>query len=207
MRSAAVRIVLVDDHPPFRAGLRSLLETHARDEGWAVEVVAEAGTAEEGLGLTLQHHPDVLITDIDLPGMSGIDLARTVKEADVSTRVIILSAYDDPAYVRPLRAAAVEGFLTKEKPPALVAEAVRAVARGEIRWFVAPHTSLAQVLTRCESRVLCELAKGQSNQEIASALFVSEHTVRRHLSNVYRKLGVSTAREAIVRALTRGLAA
>lgn len=204
--TSPVRVVLVDDHPSMRAGVRSLLEGHSEREGWNLEVVAEAGTGEQGLELVLAFVPDVLVTDLDLPGMSGVDLARAVNQADVGTHVLVLSAYDDPAYVRTLQEAGVKGFLTKEKPPALIAEAVRAVANGESRWFIVPRDRPFHELTPCEVRVLDELVKGRSNSEIARALFVTEYTVRNHLSNVYEKLGVSSAREAIVRALTWGRA-
>lgn len=204
--SSPVRVVLVDDHPSMRAGIRALVEHEAEREGWAVEVVGEAGDAERGLALVRSLAPDVVVTDLDLPGgASGVDLARAVHDERLATRVLVLSAHDDPAYVRGLREIGVAGFLTKEKPAAMIAEAVRAVARGEGRWFVVPGADAAGSLTDRERGVLGSLAEGKSNAEIALALSISEHTVRNHLTAVYEKLGLGSAREAVAWAWKNGL--
>lgn len=188
-----VRVVVADDHPAMRSGIRALLESSGR-----IAVVAEAGSGEEALACVREHQPDVLIVDIEMGETSGVDVARRVQESGVPTRVLALSAYDDPAYVQGLMEAGASGYLTKEKPAALIVEAVVAVSRGEVRWFASPGTAVGGALTDREGEVLAELARGRSNTQIAEALHVSEHTVRNHLTNVYDKLGVQTAREAIV---------
>ena len=199
-----VRVVLVDDHPPMRSGIRALIEREAERGGWTAEIVGEAGTAERGLELVRNLEPNVLVTDLDLPAMSGVDLARAIHDEALPTRVLVLSAYDDAAYLQSLREAGVAGFLTKEKPAAVIAEAVRAVARGEARWFVVPPEDALAELTDRETEVLRALARGLSNAEIADELGISEHTVRNHLTNVYDKLGLSSSREAVAWAWKHG---
>ncbi|MAQ95933.1 MAG: DNA-binding response regulator [Rhodothermaceae bacterium] len=202
---APIRVVLVDDHPPMRSGIRALIEREAERGGWAVEIVGEAGTAERGLDLVRSLSPNVVVTDLDLPAMSGVDLARAIHEEALPTRVLVLSAYDDAAYLHSLQSCGVAGFLTKEKPAAVIAEAVRAVSRGETRWFVMPPEDALAELTDREAEVLRSLAGGRSNTEIADELDISEHTVRNHLTNVYEKLDLTSSREAVAWAWKHGI--
>ena len=201
-----VRLVLADDHPPLRAGIRALLEAEAARRGTPLDVVGEASGGHEALRLVRLHEPDVLVTDVEMPDLDGVALARAVREARLPTRVLALSAYDDPAYVRGLQGAGAAGYLTKENPAAVIAEAVFAVARGQDRWFVGVPADPAAELTGRERDVLRALARGLSNQEIADALGVAENTVRNHLTVVYEKLGLPSARADVAWAWAHGIA-
>ena len=191
---APVRVLLADDHPVWRRGIHALLDAEAD-----ISVVAEAADGVEALRLIREGNVDVALIDMEMPGLSGVEVARTAKEEQLPVRILALSSYDDAAHVSGLLKNGAAGYLTKDKPPALIVEAVRAVARGEGRWFVQPTSpeDPADGLSEREREVLGLLAQGRSNGEIASALYISENTVRNHLANAYAKIGVSTAREAV----------
>ena len=204
MTPLPVRLVLADDHPPLRAGIRALLEKEAARRGIDLDVV-EAGGGEEALRLVRLHEPHALVTDVEMPDLDGVALARAVREAGLPTRVLALSAYADPAYVRGLREAGAAGYLTKETPGVTIAEAVFAVARGQDRWFVGVERDPAEVLTDRERDVLVKLAEGLLNHEIGDALGIAENTVRNHLTAIYDKLEVPSARGAVAWAWEHGL--
>ena len=201
-----VRIVIADDHPVVRSGIRDMLE---RADG--LDVVAEAENGEEAIRLVNEHHPDVLLLDVEMPGRSGVEVARQLQGRAGPVRVLALSSYDDQEYVAGLLESGASGYLTKEQAPLLIAEAVRAVARGEVRWFVRPDqeaataAAAAEDLTGREQDILRFMAEGASNDEIARALHISENTVRSHTTNIYRKLGVASGRQAIAWAWKSGL--
>lgn len=200
--SNPITLVIADDHPAFRSGIRAILENAG-----TVEIVGEAGSGGEAIRLVTQHKPTVLLLDIELPDISGLEVAREIQHLELSTRILALSSYDDTAYVRGLMQAGAAGYITKEKATAMIVEAVDAVARGEGRWFVSleREPSLIERLTAREKDVLKLLAEGHSNPEIAENLFLAENTVRKHASAVYEKLGVSSAREAIAWAWQNGV--
>jgi len=189
-----ITLVIADDHPAFRSGIRTILEKVE-----AVDIVGETGTGRGAIRLITEHKPTVLLLDIELPDISGLEVAREIQRLEPSTRILALSSYDDTAYVRGLMQAGAAGYITKEKATGMIGEAVSAVARGEGRWFVSVERepSLIEHLTAREKDVLKLLAEGCSNPEIAGQLFLAENTVRKHASRVYEKLGVSSAREAI----------
>ena len=198
------RVLIADDHPVWRRGVRDLLASEAD-----LAVVGEAGDGVEALRLVRAHAPDVLVLDMEMPRATGVEVARTVHAERLATRVLALSSYDDPAYVAGLLAAGAAGYLTKDRSPDLVVEAVRAVARGEGRWFVTAagtETRLAETLSERQRDILLRLAEGRSNAQIAEDLFVSEHTVRNHLTGVYARIGVTSAREAVAWAWRTGFA-
>jgi DNA-binding NarL/FixJ family response regulator len=198
--SDRIRIVVADDHPVVRAGICDILE-----EAPDMTVVGEASNGEETFRLVDSENPDVLLVDIEMPKGSGIDVAKRLKDSGV--HVLALSSYDDPEYASGLLESGASGYLTKEKAPALILEAVRAVQRGEVRWFVQPQQDSAQKedLTEREKEVLRLMAKGHSNRELAEALFVSENTIRSHTASIYSKINVESAREAIAWAWKSGL--
>jgi DNA-binding NarL/FixJ family response regulator len=202
MTLRAISIVLADDHPVVRSGICNFLSGEPD-----LKVVAEASGGKEALKLVRLHRPDVLVLDMEMPDLPGLEVARILKQEENPTRVLALSAYDDPAYVSGLLDNGAAGYITKEKPPALIIEAVRAVARGETRWFVQPgsRNSTGSELTERELTVLGMLASGTSNALIAERLFISENTVRNHLARIYEKLHVTTSREAIAWAWREGL--
>ncbi len=191
--SAPYRIVLADDHAVFRGGLRQLVE-----EDTTLQVVGEASNGQEALDLAERLLPDVLVLDIQMPGMSGPEVVTAVRERGLTTRILGLSAHDDPAYVERFLHGGALGFVTKDRPPALIVEAVRQVAQGMPIWLVRhPLESPLHALTERERDVLRLLGNGLTNDKIADQLSVAVSTVRNTLTSVYEKVGVATSREAI----------
>ena len=201
MSRVPIRVLIADDHPVWRRGIRDLLSAETD-----ITVVAEAANGQEALRLMRTTRLDVILLDMEMPSVTGVEVARTLKAEDHPVRILALSSYDDAAYVTSLLENGASGYITKDKPPELIVEAVRAVARGEGRWFVTPVTpqNPAVILSDREREVLRLLAEGCSNGEIADTLFISENTVRNHLANTYAKLGVASAREAVAWAWKSG---
>jgi DNA-binding NarL/FixJ family response regulator len=199
---SSVRVVIADDHPVVRSGICDMLT--AAD---GITVVGEAEDGAEALRLTREEHPDVLLLDVEMPERSGVEVARELQTESNPTRLLALSSYDDQEYVQGLLKNGASGYLTKENAPELIIEAVRAVARGEVRWFVQPSPSspTAPDLTSREKEILQVMARGLSNDEIAEELHLAESTIRKHATNIYRKLGVDSAREAIAWAWQNGI--
>jgi DNA-binding NarL/FixJ family response regulator len=198
----SVRVVIADDHPVVRSGIRDMLT--AAD---GITVVGEAEDGAEALQLTRDEHPDVLLLDVEMPEHSGVEVAQALQSESSPTRLLALSSYDDQEYVRGLLENGAAGYLTKENAPELIIEAVRAVARGEVRWFVQPSPAQPDSpdLTSREKEILQVMARGLSNDDIAEELHLAESTIRKHATNIYRKLGVDSAREAIAWAWQNGI--
>jgi DNA-binding NarL/FixJ family response regulator len=207
---ATIRVILADDHPVSRTGLRNVL-----NEAIDIEVVGEAQDGVEALQLVEDLTPDVLILDMEMPGVKGVEVAEQLKAADSPVRIIAFSAYDDKEYIRGLLANGAAGYLTKGELPQTIIEAVRGVARGEQGWvsrqIAAEMASWTQEkstqtgLTDREIQVLCLVVEGKTNQEIGLDLEISEKTVEKHLEGVFTKLGVSSRVEAAVRAVREEL--
>lgn len=206
-----IRVVLTDDHPVVRSGIRNMLE-----EAADIVVEGEAGDGKEALRLVEELSPDVLLLDMEMPGLSGVEVARQLQEAGSSVKVLALSAYDDEHYIRGLLSNGAAGYLTKEEAMDTIVEAVRGIASGEEGWLsrraaasVAAWTRsdepTREDLTDREVEVLDLVAKGWTSARIANELNISERTVRFHLSNVYGKLGVNSRAEAIAWAIKKGL--
>lgn len=207
----AITVAIVDDHALFREGTVYVLEG---EEG--VEVVGEAGTGEDALELLARLRPDVAIVDINLPGMSGLQVARTLADAGSPVRVLIVSAYDDYAYVTEALEVGVAGYLLKTASGRELVDAVRAVADGVFVLDRAVSSRLARrnrvgaansgdQLTPREVDVLALLAQGLSNKQIAQRLVLGLRTVESHVSNVLAKLGVTSRTEAVLYALDHHL--
>jgi len=205
-----IRVVLADDHPVAREGLRNLLE-----KAVDVEVVGEASDGTEALNLVEKLVPDVLLLDMEMPGLKGVEVARQLQAAGSSVRILALSAYDDRQYILGLLASGASGYLTKGEIPQTIVEAVRGVARGEHGWLsrqvAAQMASWTQEeaektpLTNREVEVLRLVVEGNTNQEIGLALGISEKTVEKHLDGIFTKLKVTSRVEAAVRAVREGL--
>lgn len=202
-----IRIVLADDHTLVREGLRERL-THQAD----MEVVGEAADGWEALRLAETLVPDVLLLDMEMPGLTGPEVAQRLHEATLPVHVLALSAYDDTDYVSELLECGAAGYLTKEEALATIVEAVRSVALGEEGWLsrsvaakvmqlqrreTTGNAASAPLLSEREIEVLQQVAQGHTNQEIATLLFISENTVRNHLANIYAKLEVHNRAEAV----------
>lgn len=207
-----IRVVLADDHPIVRSGIRELLA--AADD---IAVVGEAADGRSALRLVDDLQPDVLLLDMELPEISGIDVVRTLRDAGSPVRILALSAYDDEQYIRGVIGHGAAGYLTKEEALETIVHAVRGVARGEDGWLsrraaarMAAWSRRAEnpphvALTAREIEVLRHLARGWSNQQIAHELVISERTVRFHLTNVYDKLGLASRAQAIAWSLTNDI--
>ncbi len=206
----AIRVLIVDDHELVREGTRQLLE---RDGG--IEVIATAGSAEEALELIDQLIPEVAIVDVNLPAMSGLELAARVVASHPAVRVLILSAYDEHAYIAEALEIGVAGYLLKTASAKELTDAVRAVFEGVFvldrqvskqlvrRHETTPHT--IGILTPRETAVLELLAQGRTNKQIAAELELGIRTVEGYVSNVLSKLGVSSRTEAATHALIHRL--
>ena len=204
-----IQVVLVDDHPLAREGLRNLL-----DKAIDIAVVGEADDGVEALRLVETLKPDVLVLDMEMPGLSGVEVAQRLKSANTPVRVLALSAHNDKEYIMGLLANGAAGYLVKEEMLQTIVEAVRGVARGEQGWLsrqvsaqISTWTQEAQTtnLTPREMEVLALVVEGKTNQEIGLALGISEKTVEKHLVNVFAKLDVSSRVEAAVYAVREGL--
>jgi NarL family two-component system response regulator LiaR len=210
-----IRVLLADDHDLVREGTRELL---AREEDlW---VVAEAGDGEEAVRLTIEHHPDVVLMDIAMPKLNGIEATQRIKECCPSTAVLILTAYDDDQYIFALLEAGAAGYLLKNVRGRDLVSAVRSVHAGEsvlhpvvarkvINRFSRPvsqplEQSDVDQLTERELGVLRLAAKGMSNRDIAEELCLSTRTVQAHLSAIFTKMKVGSRTEAVVQALRKG---
>lgn len=210
MGNTPIRVVIVEDHTLLREGTRQILEQ------WQdIEVVGEVGRGDEAVALIDRLEPDVVLLDMRLPGMNGIEITRAVTSKHKATRLLLLSAYDDEEYVAEALNAGASGYLLKTTPGAKLVEAVRAVHSGatvlqdELSHKLAmramhPESSGPRLSER-ELSVLRLTARGMSSKEIAGTLRISQRTVEGHLNNIYSKLGVNSRTEAVVQAAARGL--
>jgi len=206
--SETIRVLLADDHPALRLGLRVLLE-RAPD----VELVGEAEDGEEALALIEKLQPDVVVLDCELPEMEGVEVAQEIRRRDLPVRVLALSSYDDERYVRGMLDAGAVGYLLKDEAPQAIVAAVRAAARGEGYFSPAVAAKVTAWsrgerpggLTEREVEVLTLVAEGLPNKQIASQLQVAERTVNFHVSNILHKLGAASRVEATVWAKEQGV--
>ena len=198
-----IRVLLADDHPLVRAGLRATLDAEPD-----LAVVGEAADGEETQQRCRELRADVLVLDLNMPGPRPSSTVAFVQEHCPESHVLILTAYDDDAYVRGLLAVGVAGYVLKDEAPDALVDAVRSVAHGGT-WFSRPvvtaltqpessHGSANPALTDRERQLLGLLAQGWDNVRIAGALHLREQTVRNYLSRLYDKLGVQSRSEAIV---------
>jgi DNA-binding NarL/FixJ family response regulator len=209
---AAIRVLLVDDHPVVREGIRKLLENQQD-----ITVVGEASEGSQAIDMVRELSPDVVLLDMELPGIKGTQVAKQLQEEGLSVRILALSAHDDREYIREVLSFGASGYLVKEEVPEAIIEAVKGVAYGEQGWVsrrVAAQMSTwmgggedqdKSALTPREIEVLKGVVAGKTNQEIGLALGISEKTVEKHLEGVYQKLGVASRVEAAVLAVRRGL--
>ena len=207
-----IKVLVVDDHAVVRSGIRLLLE--AEED---IEVVGEAGTAEEGVRAARLEKPDVVLLDVVMPGKSGIEATPDIRAAAKSAAVLVLSMQDDPSYVREAFASGASGYVLKEAVDVEVVQAVREVAAG--RKYVHPALgarlaaaeaedaakSASDPLSEREREVLRLLALGHTNQEIAKMLYISVRTAETHRAHIMQKLGLQTRAELVRHALASGL--
>ena len=209
-----VTVLIADDHPLVREALHRALEGEED-----MEVVAEAADGEEAVKLVSELKPNVVVMDIVMPRLNGIEATRKIKEIAPDTAILILTAYDDDEYVLGLLDAGAAGYLLKSARGRDLVGAIRAIRSGESvlhpkiiakllrRATMAPvgEHKASGLLSERESEVLKLVALGMSNKEIAARLFLSQRTVKAHLTNIFNKLNVASRSEAIVKGLQWGL--
>jgi NarL family two-component system response regulator LiaR len=209
-----IRVLLADDHALVRQGTRELLEREGD-----IAVVAEAGDGEEAVRLACSHRPDVVIMDVAMPTLNGIEATRQIKAQYPTVAVLVLSAYDDDQYVFALLEAGAAGYVLKDVHASELIKAVRAVHGGESILHPAiarkvldrfakgggeARQRAADELTPRELEVLKLAAKGMTNQQIGRELVISVRTVQVHLSNIFGKMGVGSRTEAVLYGLREG---
>jgi DNA-binding NarL/FixJ family response regulator len=205
----SVRLVLADDHALVREATAELLE-----RAGGMHVVGQAADGAETLRLVEALRPDVLLLDLAMPGLDGLEVARRVHELSPRTRIVALTAHEEQPYVRAMLQAGASGYLSKASRGQEVVQAVRAAAAGETVFSASiaqsvtrsafGHAGPETTLTPRELDVLGAAARGLGNKQIASELGMSARTVQTHLTSIFGKLGVSSRTEAVLLALRRG---
>jgi two-component system, NarL family, nitrate/nitrite response regulator NarL len=205
MGAAAIRLVIVDDHSLVRDGLRARLSVVP-----GLQVIGEAASGAEALALAAVDAPDLMLVDVGMRGMNGIELATALRERHTAIRVLMLSMYDNREYVLSAIRAGARGYVLKESPTEDILAAIGAVCAGGT-YFSAPISDLvlhtgggAPQLTAREHEILLLLAHGRSNKLVAKQLDISVRTVETHRLSLRRKLGVDSASELLKIAVTNG---
>jgi DNA-binding NarL/FixJ family response regulator len=202
---AGIRILLVDDHPVVRAGLASMLSSIR-----GITVCGAAATGEEALDIIDREKPDVLLLDLRMPGMTGIELLKAIRATPSPPKALVLTSYSSDEEIYRAIEAGAQGYLLKSAPQAEIVTAIRAVYRG--RNHISPRIAarLAErmvrwALTPRELEILEMVVRGLTNGQIGNALRISENTARNHVNSIIRKLGVSGRTEAATAAIQQGL--
>ncbi len=214
-----IKLLLADDHAVVRAGTRQLLERQPD-----FDIVGEAVDGEEAVRLTEELQPDVVVMDVRMPKISGVEATRRIKAENSQVRVLVLTAHDDDEYVFALLQAGANGYLLKTAEIDELVKAIRTVAAGQsalapavvgkvVAQFTGGKTLLDVLshpqeeysgLTERELEILRLVGEGLSNKQIGKELFISDRTVQAHLSNIFAKLGVNTRTEAVMYAVRNG---
>lgn len=211
-----IRLILVDDHEVVRSGLRMLLASESD-----IEIVAEAGSAVEAIAAVQEHQPDVVLMDIGLPDMSGIDATKELKKTNPESAVVALTIHEDEEYFFRMLEAGASGYVPKRAAPEELLTAIQVAAAGEVYLYPslakllvkdylvadAPARASNELdgLTDREQEVLAHLADGASNAEIGETLSISPKTVARHRENIMRKLNLHSRIELVKYAIRKGI--
>lgn len=208
-----ITVLVADDHPIVRSGIVNELRYHPD-----IEVIGEADSGDKVLPLVQELRPDVLVLDINMPGMKGVRIVEELVGQDQAPQVLVLTAYGDPENVLGMLKAGAKGYLLKDSSPNEIAEGIRAVTEG-MTWLCPAVTQVlvesgisgnnpveAQALTGREVEVLQCVAQGYNNAQVAERLKISESTVKNHMSSLYDKLGLHTRAEAVAWAWQHGMA-
>ncbi|HQG70375.1 MAG TPA: response regulator transcription factor [Rhodoglobus sp.] len=203
-----IRVLVADDHPIVRGGIVALLES-ADD----LSVVGEASTGLQAVELALEHEPDIVLMDLQMPALSGAEATARILEQRPGIRVIVLTTYESDSAILQAIEAGASGYLLKAAPAGEILAGIRSVAAGDVA--LAPSIAAMLVnrvkapagptLSARETEVLALVAQGKSNPAIAQALFVSEATIKTHLLHVFEKLNVSDRTRAVTKAMELGL--
>jgi DNA-binding NarL/FixJ family response regulator len=200
-----IKVLIIDDHPVVRLGLRTMLESEKH-----IAVTGTAGSAKEGIEQVLKAKPDVVLMDLRMPEMEGVDAIAALRRIDQDIRVLVLTNYEEDEYIlRAIQAGAI-GYLLKNTPQEEIIQAVEMV--NENKRYVSPdiakrlmETLAREELTHRELEVLKLVADGLTNKEIAERLFISAKTARNHVASCLLKLGADDRTEAVATAVRRGL--
>jgi DNA-binding NarL/FixJ family response regulator len=206
--SDTIRVVIADDHPVVRTGLRGMLETQTD-----IEVVGEAEDGKQAVSLAGRLEPDVVLMDLQMPELDGVSATEQICARLSHTHVLVLTTYDTDADITRAINAGATGYLLKDAPRGDLFRAIRAASRGESVLTPAVATRLmnkmrgpaVDALTEREIDVLTQVAGGRSNKEIAGNLYISEATVKTHLVHIFGKLGVDDRTAAVTSALEKGI--
>jgi DNA-binding NarL/FixJ family response regulator len=207
-----IRVLLADDHKVVRAGIRQFLESDLE-----IQVIAEASNGQEACTMIEELKPDVVVLDIQMPVMSGIEVTRWIRTHRLTTGVLILTAYDDDPYIQAVLQAGANGYVLKSADPPEIVQAVRDVFNGKsvldgtlaqklfTRIARNEEDALIEPLTDRELEVLTLTGRGLTNKVIAVQLGISDRTVQNHLANIFSKLQAESRTEAVMRAVSLGL--
>ena len=210
-----IKVLIVDDHGMVRQGLRTYLDLMED-----IKVIAEAQNGAEAVAQARHYKPHVVLMDLVMPEMDGIEATRRIREINPETKIIVLSSFTEDDKVFPAIKAGADGYLLKDISPSDLAIAIRTVIQGKsqlhpeiakklMNQFIDPkarHQDVSEELTAREVEVLRALARGMSNAELAAALFISEKTVKTHISNILSKLNLADRTQAAIYAYKHGLA-
>ncbi|MEO8286243.1 MAG: response regulator transcription factor [Chloroflexota bacterium] len=211
----SIRVLIADDHPVFRGGLKILLDSLPD-----AEVVGEAATGEEAVSMAMSVQPDVILMDLQMPGINGIEATRRILHTTPHIGVLVVTMFEDDDSVFAAMRAGARGYLLKGADQQEILRAIRSVANGEaifgpeiarrvMNFFASPNPimppQIFPQLTDREREILSMIAQGHSNTEIADRLVLSQKTVRNHVSNIFSKLQVADRAQAIVRAREAGM--
>lgn len=208
------RLLLIDDHAVVRSGLRMLLENQP-----GLEIVGEAGTGREALALVKQLQPNIVLMDIGLPDMSGIEVTRQIKQQWPTVSIVALTIHEDEEYFFKMLQAGVSGYVPKRAAPEELLTALQTAIEGDVYLYPSlakllvkdyltaerEPSSKVDGLTEREQEVLTQLAAGASNDEIAAALSISSKTVNRHRENIMRKLNLHSRADLVKYAIRKGI--
>jgi DNA-binding NarL/FixJ family response regulator len=207
-----IRVLLADDHNVVRAGIRQFLE-----QSQDIQVVAEASNGQEACKLLEEFKPDVAVLDIQMPIMSGIEVARWIRTNRLSIGILVLTAYDDDPYVQAVLQAGANGYVMKTAEPQEIVQGVRDVFHGKSvldaalaqklisRLTAKTEAALIEPLSDRELQILTLTAKGFTNKAVGVQLGISDRTVQNHLANIFQKLNAESRTEAVMRAVSLGL--
>jgi len=203
-----IRLLIADDHPIVRAGLQDVLNSQPD-----LEVVGEASTGLEAVDLTSRLHPDVVVMDLRMPEMDGVEAIAQIKARHPNVQILVVTTYDSDADILPAIETGATGYLLKDTPRKELFEAIRKSAQGKpvltssvaARLMERMRGPVEEALSTREIEVLKLVAKGARNRKIAEKLYITEATVKSHLIHIFGKLGVSDRTEAVTKALDRGI--
>ena len=211
----SLRILIADDHPLFRKGMRTLLTATAE-----TEVIGEATTGQEVIELAATLQPDVILMDLQMPGVNGIEATRQILQTSPHIRILVITLFEDDASVFSALRAGARGYVLKDTKEEEMVRAIRAVGSGEaifspsiatrlMDFFAAPRPAVPKeifpTLTEREREILQLIARGSTNHDIARQLVLSVKTVNNYVSNIFSKLQVADRTQAIIRARDAGL--